>query len=140
MTPRPIPATLLVVLALTACASVPPSGNPDAPDTGEQGATQPPGAPKSDGTLTIGDDVAGPAVQVADALASDGRPVRVAGALFVDADGTVLLCSAIAESFPPQCGGDRLRVVGLDLEALDGLEQANGVRWAEGVELSGTVD
>jgi hypothetical protein len=65
--------------------------------------------------------------------------VSVSGALFVDADGTVRLCEAIAESFPPQCGGASLVVEGLDLGALD-LQEAEGVRWADAVTLLGSVE
>ena len=65
--------------------------------------------------------------------------VAVTGAVFVDPDGTVRLCDAVLESFPPQCGGATLVVDGLDLASLD-LEEANGLRWAEGVTLLGSVE
>jgi len=65
--------------------------------------------------------------------------VLVTGALFVDADGSVRLCDAIAESFPPQCGGSRLLVRGLDPATVPDLQEANGVRWAEQVQLLGTI-
>ena len=61
------------------------------------------------------------------------------GSLFVDAEGTVLLCSAIAESFPPQCGGSRLVVDGLDLDVLADVQEANGVRWVDQLQLLGLV-
>jgi len=41
-----------------------------------------------------------------------GASVQVAGFVFVD-DGAVRLCEAIAESFPPQCGGTSIDVDGL---------------------------
>ncbi len=66
--------------------------------------------------------------------------VVVTGALFVNADGTVLLCDAIAESFPPQCAGDRIAVEGLLTSDIPDLQEANGVRWAEGVALLGSVE
>lgn len=66
--------------------------------------------------------------------------VTVTGALFVDADGTVRLCDAIAESFPPQCGGDRIVVTGLDLASVPDLQEENGVRWAESATLFGSVE
>lgn len=79
---------------------------------------------------------------VADALAHQPTDdlVLVSGALFVDAEGGMLLCDAVAESFPPQCGGARLAVEGLDLATIDGIEEANGVRWAEDVVLFGSVE
>ena len=52
----------------------------------------------------------------------------------------MILCDAIAESFPPQCGGDRIAVDGLDLATVAGLQEANGVQWAEGVVLLGSVE
>jgi hypothetical protein len=126
-----------VVALLAGCALDAPSG-PDTPVSDDPGTSPVPGAPRQDGTLTIGEPVDGPALQVADALGADA-PVRVSGSLFVDADGAVLLCGAIAESFPPQCAGERLAVVGLDLDDVPGLQEANGVRWAEQIELSGVV-
>lgn len=124
------PLVLVGSLALlTACAALgptPPAGNGD--DVG--------GPP----VLTVTDDsVDGAALQVGQAIAAGSdEPVRVAGSLFVDADGTVLLCSAIAESFPPQCGGDRLEIVGLDLDSIE-LQTANDVSWAERLEVVGTI-
>ena len=116
------------------------TGGPDTPVTDRPGNGDP-GAPAANARLTVSaDPVEGPALQVGQALSAGDGPVRVSGALFVGADGRVLLCSAIAESFPPQCGGDRLEVVGLDLAMVPDLQDANGVRWADSVELSGTVD
>jgi hypothetical protein len=91
--------------------------------------------------LTIQDGAAdGPGISVGQALAGAGGPsLIVNGALFVDADGTVRLCEAIAESFPPQCGGQHLVVEGLDLADVPDLQEANGVRWAESVRLVGTL-
>ena len=92
-----------------------------------------PGGPRS-GTAT------GPGISVREALDSDfDTPVLVNGALFVSA-GQVRLCSAIAESFPPQCGGDRIEVEGLELATIDGLQAEGGTSWAESVQLLGNVD
>ena len=136
---RLVQALDLAPLIIAAC------GAPDTPVTGDPGdprASQTPGAPTADGVLTIAPGaVDGPPMQIADALAAaSGEPVLVSGALFVDAAGEVRLCSMMAESFPPQCGGERLEVVGLDLSTIPDLEAANGVQWAEGVELTGTID
>ena len=132
---------VILVIGLVACAAGSPSTEgPDTPVGDNPGAT-PAEQPGVDGTLTVSEEaVDGPAVEIRTALASGGEPVRVAGALFVDGSGTVLLCSALAESFPPQCGGERLRVVGLDPATVEGLQEAGAVRWAEGVELKGTVE
>jgi hypothetical protein len=84
----------------------------------------------------------GPGLSVAEALTHGPTDdlVTVTGALFVDVDGTVRLCDAIAESFPPQCGGDRIVVEGLDLAAVAGLQTEGDVSWAEGVTLFGSVE
>ena len=66
--------------------------------------------------------------------------VLVTGSLFIDPDGTARLCDAIAESFPPQCGGERIVVQGLDPSGVANLQEENGVRWAEGVTLFGSVE
>ena len=44
--------------------------------------------------------------------ASDTGRVEAAGALFIETDG-VKLCSTVAESYPPQCGGDRTYLLDL---------------------------
>jgi hypothetical protein len=122
-----------VLVLLTACAST-----GDAPSTNGSTGT---GA-DADGILNIaaGSTAVGPGISIEEAIGNGGgQPLLVNGALFVDPEGVVLLCDAIAESFPPQCGGLRLEVRGLDLASLPDLEEANGVRWAEQVQLLGTV-
>lgn len=105
------------------------------------GTTAP--APSGEPVLVIVDGaVDGPGISVADALGHRATDdiVTVSGALFVNADGTVLLCDAIAESFPPQCGGERIRVEGLNVAAVPGLQTEGEVSWAEGVTLLGSVE
>ncbi len=133
-----LPATA-VLIVLGACAGL----APDDPVTHDD-----PGPPSSGDPLAVlvvsdGNRGGGDAgMTVADALAHQATDdlVFVSGALFVAADGGMLLCDAIAESFPPQCGGARLEVRGLDPSTIEGLEQANGVRWAQGVILFGSVE
>lgn len=56
-------------------------------------------------------------------------------------DGEARLCSAILESFPPQCGEPSLLVHGLDFDAVEGTTSADGVTWSEGeVTIVGVVD
>ena len=131
---------LLIVFLLVACTAGQGPDDPTDPDD-----SPPPSAAPGDGwTLVIAEDAAvdGPGISVADALGHGPTDdmVLVTGALFVDPDGTVRLCDAILESFPPQCGGDRLTVAGIDLDAIGDLQDANGVRWAEGVTLFGSVE
>ena len=123
-------AFTLVVLA--ACTST-----GDAPSTsGPRGA-----GGDADGILNIAAGSAGgPGISIEDAIGNGGgEPLLINGALVVDPDGRVLLCDALAESFPPQCGGARLEVRGLDVGSLPDLQEGNGVRWAEQVQLLGTV-
>jgi len=124
---RSIPVILIALLLLAACAT---------------SAT--PSASANPWTLVVADGAPGdgPGMSVADALAhgpSDDL-VSVSGALFVAPDGTVRLCDAIAESFPPQCGGASIVVTGLDLSTVADLQEANGVRWVESVVLFGSVE
>lgn len=121
-----------LVAILAACAST-----GDAPSTNGSSGT---GA-DADGTLSIAQGTAvGPGISIEEAIGNGGsEPLLVNGALVVDPNGRVLLCEALAESFPPQCGGMRLEVRGLELASLPDLEEGNGVRWAEQVQLLGTV-
>jgi hypothetical protein len=125
-----IPAILIVLLLLVSCAADPPAVTPSAPTDEEW-------------TLVIadGDPGDGPGMSVSEALTHGPTDdlVSVTGALFVNADGTVLLCDAIAESFPPQCAGERIAVERFDPGTVE-LEEANGVRWAEAVVLFGSVE
>jgi hypothetical protein len=129
---------LAVILVVTAGCGT-DDGNPSPstdPPSGASGAIGEPVLVIVDGEPT------GPGMSVTDALdhrATDDL-VTVSGALFANADGTVVLCSAIAESFPPQCGGDRIHVEGLDLDDVPGLQVEGDVAWAEGVTLFGSVE
>ena len=125
---------LTAAFVLTACSTQ----EPDVPID-----TDTPPAPGVSPVLVIAaGDPAEPGLSVAEALdhqASDDL-VTVGGALFVDPDGTVWLCDAIAESFPPQCGGDRIEVEGLALADVPNLQEENDVRWSELVTLFGSVE
>lgn len=128
-------SALLVAFLLAACAGT--AGDSDDP------TSEPPPKGNADGILQIEPGTAsGPGISIDEALGQAGTltgPLLVNGALFIAPDGTVLLCSAIAESFPPQCGGSRLLVRGLDPATVPDLQEANGVRWAEQVQLLGTI-
>lgn len=128
--------TLLAALVLSACAST--GGDEPATDDDPRSG---PGTVTPDAVLLVQDGAAvdGPGISVTDALTFlGGEAVLVNGALFIDEEGGVRLCEAIAESFPPQCGGARLVVEGLDPRSVQ-LEDASGVRWAESVQLFGRV-
>ncbi|MDH3754323.1 MAG: hypothetical protein OEU32_10675 [Acidimicrobiia bacterium] len=57
-------------------------------------------------------------------------PVTVEGFLIVS-DGVPRLCAAIAESFPPQCGGPSAILEELDLDAVDDLRTEGAVSWTD---------
>jgi hypothetical protein len=81
----------------------------------------------------------GPGISIEMALAKPGQVLLVNGALFIGSDGTAWLCSLEAESYPPQCGGSRLKVLHLERASLPALKSASGVRWLDSAQLLGTV-
>jgi hypothetical protein len=84
---------------------------------------------------------AGPGVSIQEALASGrAEPLLVNGNLLADGD-EILLCDALAESFPPQCAGPQLHVEGLNLDEVDGLVREGEVAWTDRpTQLLGTVE
>jgi hypothetical protein len=68
-------------------------------------------------------------ISVEQAVDAEG-PAVVDGSLLARGED-VRLCAALAESFPPQCGGSSITVVGLDLEELDGLTTEGDVTWSD---------
>ena len=57
--------------------------------------------------------------EIAQALqAAEGSEVTVSGHLIADSDGNTRLCSVLAESGPPQCGGDRIHLLGFDASSV----------------------
>jgi hypothetical protein len=79
--------------------------------------------------------VAGPVTVEQLVERSSDTPIAVEGFLHAS-DGVVRLCAAILESYLPQCGEPSVELVGVDMEALDGVTTAEGVSWKEGVVLA----
>ena len=50
--------------------------------------------------------------------AAERSEVTVSGHLIVDRDGNTRLCSVLLESDPPQCGGDRIHLLGFDASSV----------------------
>jgi hypothetical protein len=50
--------------------------------------------------------------------AAEGSEVTVSGHLIADSDGNARLCGVLAESLPPQCGGDRIDLLGFDASSV----------------------
>ncbi len=121
-----------LLLSATACSGTDPEPDRDTSDT-----------------VQVGDDVAGqdlvsgvgPGISVTEALDSKlAGPLLVNGFIVTTPDGLVYLAELLAESFPPQPGGDRLIVEGLDLDAFAGLTSAQGITWSEqNVQVLGIV-
>lgn len=111
-------------------------GEPDCDDIGDPNADPNLPTDASDEPITPSESLT-----VSEVLAAgniDGSFV-VTGFVFVDADGNAVLCEAIAESYPPQCGGESIAVVG-DLSDLE-LTSDQGLSWSDfPVLLEGTFD
>ena len=103
----------LVVLALAGC------GSDDDGEPGRDPAPPAAGAPGPGGGLSV---------QEAIESGLDG-PLMVKGYV-VSADGEARLCNALAESYPPQCGGPSLRIAPTAPTDLV-LEEEGDVRWTE---------
>ncbi len=73
----------------------------------------------------------GGGLSVTEALTTNAEGViAVQGFVFIDADGA-RLCDALAESFPPQCGGDTLPMASLDGVDPNLLQESQGIRWTD---------
>jgi hypothetical protein len=83
----------------------------------------------------------GPGISIEEAIAADtDEMLLVNGNLLADGD-QVRLCHALAESFPPQCGGPSLLVEGIKLEDVDGLITEGAVSWTDRpIQLPGIVE
>jgi hypothetical protein len=114
-------AALVAALALSSCG-----GDDDSAGGGD--------------TSTAPSVPVGPGISIEEALETDStEPLLVSGNLLV-VNGEPRLCSALAESFPPQCGGASLLITGLDLTGIDGLVVEGDVMWTDRpIKLAGLV-
>lgn len=77
--------------------------------------------------------------RVPDAMAAEVEGgIHVVGLLIDDGSGW-RLCELVLESYPPQCGGERLVVEGLDPSGLPLGEHA-GVQWQTDATVVGEID
>ena len=110
------------------------AGEPDCNDIPGQDADEPilePGDPAAPGDAVIGTPIIGGGLSIADALTSDADgPIAVAGFLIQDANGA-RLCDLLAESMPPQCGGDSVELSDVSMIDPDELKTAQGVTWTD---------
>jgi hypothetical protein len=123
--------TLALIAVLAAAAALAGCGEDDVPaDPPAAGSTVPQ-------TSGLG---AGHGISIDEALASDSDEMLLVTGNILAQDGEVRLCSALAESFPPQCGGASLVVEGLKLEEVDGLITEGDVSWTDRpIQLLGVV-
>jgi hypothetical protein len=93
----------------------------------------------SESTTDTSDSAIAP-IEVAELLdGSSPTDASVIGFVVID-DGGSRLCEALAESFPPQCGGSAVVIANPDVLTV-ALEQEQSVQWTnERVRLDGTYD
>ena len=111
---------LLVAVALTvaACSS--------SDDTADE--SLPPNTSDTSGSSGM---VVDGGISVGEALAYMGdEPVAVEGFVVIDAEGA-RLCEALAESFPPQCGGAHLDITNPDVLTQLPLIEEGETQWTE---------
>lgn len=110
------------------------AGDPDCNDIpGNDAPTLEPGDPDAPVTPggNMGMPIDGGGLSVADALSSDvDGPIAVFGFVVQGADGA-RLCDALAESFPPQCGGAAIDLSDISTIDVDQLKSEQGVTWTD---------
>jgi hypothetical protein len=88
-----------------------------------------------------GDAGRGPGLSIEEAIASELDELLLVNGNLLAIGDEVRLCSALAESFPPQCSGPSLCVEGLDLEEVEGLITEGDVSWIDRpIQLLGQVE
>lgn len=99
------------------------AGEPDCQDI--------PGNTSEPQDLTNGadDGATVPTAAIADAATTSGQ-IIVSG-FVVDVAGEIHLCSVLAESFPPQCGGDSITVTDISQVDPDSLSSEGNVTWTD---------
>lgn len=80
-------------------------------------------------------------ISVGEALAYDGSELVAVGGFVVSVDGEARLCSLLAESFPPQCGGESLVIANPEALVDLPLVEEGVVQWSDAtVVLVGSID
>jgi hypothetical protein len=88
-----------------------------------------------------GDAGRGPGLSIEEAIASELDELLLVNGNLLAIGDEVRLCSALAESFPPQCSGPSLLVEGLDLDGVEGLVTEGNVSWIDRpIQLLGRVE
>jgi hypothetical protein len=144
-------------------ASIPPNNNPGETPGFSSACIE--GEPDCDDTLVVGDEPQDlpneggePVVGTGGGVVSSGGMLvdgglTVSEALTTDATGTIAvkgflvedgsgarLCEALAESYPPQCGGASIPVIGYEEVLSAPVSTAEGVTWTDvSVSLLGEI-
>jgi hypothetical protein len=121
MTSRVNPITLLFVLTvmLAGCSG------PDKEASGRSAQSSESGS--------------GMVLTVAEALREDREAAQVRGYVLISADGVTRLCTGLAGSYPPQCGGPSITVEGLSADDVPDSESDQGLTWSGETTLRGAV-
>jgi hypothetical protein len=104
---------------LTGDDTVTNDGLPPAPTDGEGDE------PASGGFVVDG------GIDIPDALAYEGTEVVAVRGYFVADESTARLCEALAESYPPQCGGVSVVVNNPEVLSDVALVEEGGTQWSE---------
>jgi len=124
--------TLSFFAAVLAAAALAGCGGEDGTDDAAGGSGS---VPQSSGLA------AGPGISIEEAIAADTDEVLLVNGNLLAQGDEVRLCYALAESFPPQCGGPSLVVEGIKLEEVDGLMTEGDVSWTDRpIQLLGLVE
>lgn len=76
--------------------------------------------------------VVGGGLTISEALATEATGILAVQGFYVS-DGTeARLCESLAESFPPQCGGQSIVVSNIDVGSLGPVSSEAGVEWTDG--------
>jgi hypothetical protein len=106
-------AALITAVGLAAC------GGSEQAATVAPTQTEPPASGPSAGA-----PIPGGGLSIQEAIDSTlAGPLMVKGFIVADGQGSLKLCSALRESYPPQCGEPSLRVHPLALESVDNIMQ-----------------
>lgn len=103
-------------------------GEPECNDT--PGDLPPPGD-IDDEPLTPSPVLVDGGLTVSEALATDAEGTIAVQGFVIVVDGTSLLCEALAESFPPQCGGASIEITGFEQALGAPITSAQGASWTE---------
>ena len=129
---------LALVIALAALAvAAAACGGSDGENGDADAAPAPAPQPSDAAAPSAGAAIPGGGLSIEEATASPLEGPLMVNGYLVALDGEdVQLCSMLAESYPPQCGGPSLMVNGLHLETVDGLVQPDdpalaGTAWSE---------